>query len=91
MYEDSGTKKKGFIKKPLPRKANTVNVGGLERFLDKGKTEGGKIIIDMISLGYDKLLGSGIPPSNVEVIISSWSKRAEKKLLEVGSNVKKLS
>lgn len=91
MYEDRGTKKKGFIKKPLAKKANTVNVGALEHLLGKGKPEGGKVIIDMISLGYDKLLGSGIAPSNVEVIISSWSKRAEKKLLAVGSSVKKLS
>jgi len=82
-------KKKGFVKKPLQSEGSTINVGELERFMEREKEE--KVVLDMASAGYGKLLGAGHAPRNIEVVIPSWSKRAEEKLLAAGSTIRKSS
>jgi len=81
--------KHGFVKKPTPKEGKAINVGDLARLLEKGKTVGEKVILDMASLGYEKVLGSGVAPPKIEVIASRWSKRAEEKLSAAGSTIKK--
>jgi large subunit ribosomal protein L15 len=60
-YEPDYFGKKGFTSpKSLRQEVKVINIGELEEIAEKyGKTENGKILIDLEGLGYTKLLGSG--------------------------------
>ncbi|MBO3762669.1 MAG: uL15 family ribosomal protein [Thermoproteota archaeon] len=81
--------KKGFVKKPPRKEAKTINLGELIKLSRYFKQEDHNIIINLASLGYDKLLAKGVAPQNVQIIVPSWSKKAEEKLIKVGSVIKK--
>ncbi|MGC8998085.1 MAG: uL15 family ribosomal protein [Candidatus Bathyarchaeia archaeon] len=88
-YEPDYFGKNGFTSpKSLRREVKVINVGELEEIAEKyGKTEDGKILIDLEGLGYTKLLGSGKVTKPIIVKVSSCSKSAVEKIEEAGGKV----
>ncbi|MEM0006988.1 MAG: uL15 family ribosomal protein [Candidatus Bathyarchaeia archaeon] len=89
-YEPEYFGKKGFTSpKSLRREEKVINVGELEEIAEKygGKTEEGKILLDLESLGYTKLLGVGKVTQPLVVKIASCSKSATEKIEEAGGRV----
>ena len=92
MFYGKIERKKGFVRKPIRKKeAKTINLEDLAElnqfFKQESKQE--SRVINLASLGYDKLLAKGEPPRNVKIIIPSWSKKVEEKLQKAGSAVEK--
>jgi large subunit ribosomal protein L15 len=89
-YEPEYFGKKGFTSpKSLRREVKVINVGELEEIAEKfrGKTEEGKILINLESLGYTKLLGAGKVTKPLIVKVASCSKSAVEKIREAGGQV----
>ncbi|MEM3616439.1 MAG: uL15 family ribosomal protein [Candidatus Bathyarchaeia archaeon] len=89
-YEPEYFGKKGFTSlKSLRREVKIINVGELEEIAKKcgGKTEEGKILIDLEGLGYTKLLGAGKVTKPLVVKVASCSKLAAEKIEEAGGQV----
>ena len=88
--------KKGFVStKALGRKVNIINVGKLDDLADKLESEkklerkDKKIFLDLESLGYDKLLGTGEIIKPMLVKVASYSEAASRKLEEAGGQILK--
>ncbi len=65
-----------------------INIGDLDNlFVKSGKVENGKNVIDLISLGYNKLLARGNVANKYSVIINSFSKNAKVKIESVAGEV----
>jgi len=65
-----------------------ANIGDLDDlFLKYGKVEGGKNVLDLASLGYDKLLGAGKVSNKYNVIINAFAKNAKSKVEGAGGEV----
>ena len=58
-----------------------------ELFAKSGKQEGEKKILDLISLGYDKLLGGGKVKNAYTVKIKQFTASAEEKIKQAGGEV----
>lgn len=89
-YEPEYFGKKGFTSpKSLRREVRIINVGELEEIAEKcgGKTEDGRIFLDLESLGYTKLLGTGKIKKPMIVKVASFSKSAVEKIKEAGGQV----
>jgi len=89
-------KKKGFVSaRTLGRKVSIINVGKLDDLADKLESEkklerkGKKIFLDLESLGYDKLLGTGEIIKPMLVKVASYSEAASRKLEEAGGQILK--
>jgi large subunit ribosomal protein L15 len=71
----------------------TMNVGDLEQVLDVMKTQGtavekdGKVVIDLVALGVDKLLGNGRVSTPLEVSVSETTALAKAKVEEAGGHI----
>jgi len=87
MFYGKIERKKGFVRKPLSKETKAINFIGLTELIKNLGPE--KKIINLAELGYDKLLAKGEAPKGIEVIVPSWSKRAEEKLQKAGSTVRK--
>ena len=88
--------KKGFVSvKTLHKKVNVINIGKLDDLADKLESEKklekkeNKIFVDLESLGYDKLLGTGDVIKPMLVKVASYSESASKKLEEAGGEILK--
>ena len=88
--------KKGFVStKALGRKVSVINVGKLDDLADKLESEKKLekkeklIFLDLESLGFDKLLGTGEIMKPVIVKVASYSEAAARKLEEVGGKILK--
>ena len=88
--------KKGFVSvKTLNKKVNVINIGKLDDLADKLESEKklekkeNKIFVDLESLGYDKLLGTGEVIKPMLVKVASYSESASKKLEEAGGEILK--
>ena len=88
--------KKGFVSpRTLGKKVNIINVGKLDALVDKLNSEkklerkDKKIILDLESLGYDKLLGTGEIVKPMLVKVASYSESASRKLEEAGGEILK--
>ena len=88
--------KKGFVSvKTLNKKVNVINIGKLDDLADKLESEKklekkeNKIFVDLESLGYDKLLGTGKVIKPMLVKVASYSESAIKKLEEAGGEILK--
>jgi len=88
--------KKGFVStRTLGRKVSIINVGKLDDLADKLESEkklerkDKKIFLDLESLGYDKLLGTGEIIKPMLVKVASYSEAASRKLEEAGGQIHK--
>lgn len=86
--------KKGFRSvQSLHHKVNTINVGNLGMLAEKLEAQNqlerkdGKIMLDLVKLGYTKLLGMGNVTEPVLVKISAHSASAAKKIEEAGGQI----
>ncbi len=89
-YEPEYFGGKGFTSpKSLKQEVKVINVGELDGMAEKisAKKEEGKIFIDLESLGYTKLLGTGRVTKPLVVKVSSCSKSAAEKIKEAGGQV----
>jgi large subunit ribosomal protein L15 len=85
--------KHGFTSpRSLRLKENIINVSKLDELsrLSTGKEEGKKYV-NLTSLGYTKLLGTGKVTKPLTVTVSSCSKIAEEKIKKAGGQVLKAS
>lgn len=65
-----------------------INVRDLDAAVAKhGKTENGKVVLDLGSLGYDKLLGGGSITGAFTVQVPKVSEKARAKIEAVGGEV----
>jgi len=89
-YEPDYFGKKGFTSpKSVRQKVNAINVGVLDETAENlsTKKENGEFLIDLESLGYTKLLGTGNVTKPLIIKVSSCSKSAAKKIEEAGGQV----
>lgn len=89
-YEPEYFGKKGFTSpKSLRQKVNVLNVGKLDEMAEKMSTgkEKNKFIIDLGSLGYTKLLGTGRVTKPLIVKIALCSQSAAEKIKEAGGQI----
>lgn len=89
-YEPEYFGRKGFTSpKSLKQEVKVINVGELDEMAEKipAKKEEGKIFVDLESLGYTKLLGTGRVTKPLVVKVSSCSKSAAEKIKEAGGQV----
>ena len=95
-YDPTYWEKKGFVStRTLGRKVSVINVGKLDDLADKLESEkklerkDKKIFLDLESLGYDKLLGTGEIIKPMLVKVASYSEAASRKLEEAGGQILK--
>jgi len=89
-YEPDYFGKKGFTSpKSLKQKENITNVGKLDEASEKFSTEEekGRPFIDLKSLGYTKLLGTGKVTKPLIVKVAAYSKSAAEKIKEAGGQI----
>ena len=89
-YEPDYFGKNGFTSpQSLKRKENVINVAKLDEISAKFSVEKekGKLYIDLTSLGYSKLLGTGQTSKALIVNVPSCSKSAAEKIKEAGGQV----
>ncbi|MGQ9507252.1 MAG: uL15 family ribosomal protein [Candidatus Bathycorpusculaceae bacterium] len=88
-YEPEYFGKKGFTSpKSLRLKQRVINIGKLEELAKKtSKEKEGKIFLDLESLGYTKLLGTGKVSKPLIVKVASCSKSAAEKIKEAGGQI----
>lgn len=77
--------KYGFKKKGLKKKINAINIDELDKLADK--KEGDVYILDLKSVGYNKLLGKGILKNKFKVTVDSASEKAVQKIKDKGGEV----
>ncbi|HSQ52931.1 MAG TPA: uL15 family ribosomal protein [Acidobacteriota bacterium] len=88
--------KKGFVStRTLGKSVSIINVGKLDDLADRLESEkklekkDKKIFLDLESLGFDKLLGTGNVSKPIVVKIASFSEAASRKLEEAGGEILK--
>jgi large subunit ribosomal protein L15 len=88
-YEPEYFGKKGFVSpKSLRTKENVINIKRLDEIAGKFSTEKeGKTFIDLESLGYTKLLGTGKIAKSLVVKVASCTKSAAEKIKEAGGQI----
>jgi large subunit ribosomal protein L15 len=88
-YEPDYFGKTGFISpRSLGKKDNVINVKKLDEIAEKFSTEkDGKLFIDLESLSYTKLLGTGKITKPLIVKVASCSKSAAEKIKEAGGQI----
>lgn len=89
-YDPDYYGKNGFTSpKSLRQKVNVMNVGTLDQMADRAtvEKEKGKLFVDLESLGFTKLLGSGKVTKALSVKVASCSKSAAEKIKEAGGQV----
>jgi len=89
-YEPEYFGKKGFTSpKSLRQKINVIDIRRLDEMAEKFSTkkEEGKFFIDLESLGYAKLLGTGRVTKPLIVKVASYSKSAAEKIKEAGGQI----
>lgn len=91
-YEREYFGKKGFTSpKSLKAKEHAINVGKLDEIAEKISQvkNGGKICVDLESLGYTKLLGMGKVTKPLKVKVPLRSSSAAEKIREAGGEIVK--
>lgn len=89
-YDPDYYSKTGFTSpKSLRQRTNVINVGTLDGIAEKlwVEKEKGKFFVDLESLGYTKLLGSGKISKALVVKVASFSKSASDKIKEAGGEI----
>jgi large subunit ribosomal protein L15 len=95
-YDPTYWEKKGFVSaRTLNKKVSIINVGKLDDLADKLEAEKKlekkekKIFLNLESLGYDKLLGTGEVTKPMLVKVTAYSESASRKLEEAGGQILK--
>jgi large subunit ribosomal protein L15 len=83
-----GETKRGFVPKPIRKPIKALNLADLERLNPSSAGPRGPTY-DLSSIGVGKLLGGGSAPKSAEIIVGSWSKRAEEKVKASGGSLRK--
>jgi|GEM_PF-102670 len=93
-YEPDHFGRRGFSRHPsLVKDVRTINLHdieeNIERFASQGfaKLEGNTWHIDLVAMGYDKLLGTGKANFAMKIKVPSASERAIEKVEEAGGSV----
>ena len=87
-YEPDYFGKHGFTSpQSLKHKENTINIKQLNELTVQTAGEKGKTNVNLTSLGYTKLLGTGKLAKPLIVSVSSCSKTAEEKIKKAGGQV----
>ena len=87
-YEPNYFNKKGFTcPKSLRQNINTMNVGKLDQMAEGLPAQNGKYFIDLKTLDYEKLLGTGKVTKQLTVKVVSCSKSASQKIKNAGGEV----
>ena len=89
-YEPDRIGKSGFKCPTGKGRMTTANVSDLERLSQQTETASAKDAVTKLNLsklGYKKLLGEGRVSIPFEVIVSEWSKTAEKKVQDSGGKI----
>ena len=87
-YEPDYFGKHGFTSpQSLKRKEKVINITKLEEIAVSTQTEKGKTNVDLTSLGYTKLLGTGKITKPLTVTVPACSKTAEEKIKKAGGQV----
>jgi large subunit ribosomal protein L15 len=87
-YEPDYFGKHGFTSpQSLKRKENTINIKQLNELTAQTAGEKGKTNVNLTSLGYTKLLGTGKLAKPLIVSVPSCSKTAEEKIKKAGGQV----
>ena len=88
--------KKGFVSaRTFGKSISIINVGKLDDLTDRLESEkklekkDKKIFLDLESLGFDKLLGTGNVSKPIVVKVASFSEAASRKLQEAGGEILK--
>jgi large subunit ribosomal protein L15 len=80
--------KKGFTSpQSLKRRENTININQLNELAAKTPPEKGEIHINLESLGYTKLLGTGKITQPLTITVPSCSKTAAEKIKKAGGKI----
>jgi large subunit ribosomal protein L15 len=80
--------KHGFTSpQSLKRKENTINIKQLNELTTQTASEKGKTSVNLTTLGYTKLLGTGKITKPLIVNVPSCSKTAEEKIKKAGGQV----
>lgn len=87
-YDPDYFSKHGFTSpKSLRLRVNIINVGKLDQIAAKVSVDKDKPFVDLESLGFTKLLGTGKVTQPLTVKIGSCSKSAAEKIKEAGGQV----
>jgi large subunit ribosomal protein L15 len=89
-YEPDYFGKNGFTSpQSLRQHVNVINVGRLDEIVEKVSVEKeeGKLFVDLETLGFTKLLGTGKVTKPLTVKVASCSKSAVEKIKEAGGQV----
>jgi large subunit ribosomal protein L15 len=88
-YEPDYFGKRGFTSpKGLKQKEKVINLGKLDELAKKApEKKDEKIFVDLESLGYTKLLGTGKVTKPLIVKVASCSKSAAEKIKEAGGQI----
>jgi large subunit ribosomal protein L15 len=88
-YEPDYFGKRGFTSpKSLKQKEKVINLGKLDELAKKtSEKKDEKIFVDLESLGYTKLLGTGKVTKPLVVKVASCSKSAAEKIKEAGGQI----
>jgi large subunit ribosomal protein L15 len=88
-YEPNYFGKKGFTSpKSLKHKQNTINITKLDEITTKYAVEKeNKLYIDLTSLGYTKLLGTGKTTKPLIINVPTASKTATEKIKKAGGQI----
>jgi large subunit ribosomal protein L15 len=88
LFDERHFGQAGFLppKQIITRK--WANVSDLDNLFAKhGKVENGKNVLDLASMGYDKLLGAGKVSNKYSVVIKAFAKNAKIKVEGAGGEV----
>ncbi len=79
---------KGFTPPTQKKKGQWINIGQLED-IAAGPTEGkAKVpVINLVEMGYGKLLGQGQVKGAYKIIVGKFSEKAKRKIEEAGGSI----
>ena len=68
---------------PTTKEIREININGLATLADKLNQD----TINLVELGYDKLVGKGVIKRPLTVIVKMWSRMAEEKIVGAGGKI----
>lgn len=85
--------KSGFVRSRKSNSVSCISIADLEDCLPKWKRqnrvkeEAGVTVVDLTSMGYDRLLGQGKMVTKAKIIVKSAAKRAQEKVTGAGGSL----